>query len=313
MSYSNHTLTMAQWFNLWGITFAHGAFQSFYEQHYLQNTNPSAISWVGSIQSFLLIISGLWTGPIFDWGFYMYLIFCGATLSTLGLFMLSLSTKYWQIFLTQGLCIGFGCGLLFVPSMALIGRSFAKNRSIAVGLTTCGAPIGGIIYVLLFESTLPKLGFVWTVRILAFFMLGCYVIAIPLLLLGAKNVRTLSPGKKRKLFDKEALKDAPFWSYSMACFTTFMAYLVPYFYMPSYAQAVLGESQTRASYTLITSQAASIPGRLLVSLAANYFGVMVAWTGCVLISGIVCFAWIGVSTFEGFFVFCAFYGKLAQT
>lgn len=239
----------------------------------------------------------------------MYLILCGAALSTLGVFMLSFSTQYWQIFLTQGLCIGLGCGMLFVPSMALIGRSFTKNRSLAVGFTTCGAPIGGIIYVILFEALLPKMGFAWAVRVLGFFMLGCYVISIPLLLLGAQNVKSLSSGTKRKLFDKAALTDLPFWSYSMICFTTFMAYLVPYFYMPAYAQSVLGEPQARASYTLITSQAASVPGRLLAAAAANYFGVMVAWTGCAMISGIVCFAWIGVDTYSGFLTFCAFYGK----
>lgn len=98
------------WFNLWGYTFAFGTFQNFYEQKYLTNTEPSAIAWIGSIQSFLLIISGLWTGPIFDWGYYMYLIYGGAVLSTLGAMMLSLSDQYWQIFVTQGLCIGFGCG-----------------------------------------------------------------------------------------------------------------------------------------------------------------------------------------------------------
>ncbi|KAK5952689.1 hypothetical protein OHC33_006281 [Knufia fluminis] len=277
------------WFNLWGYTFAFGTFQNFYEQKYLTGTSSSSIAWIGSIQSFLLIISGLWTGPIFDWGYYMYLIYFGSTLSTIGAFMLSLSTQYWQIFLTQGLCIGFGCGMLFVPSMALVSRSFVKRRSIAVGVTTCGAPIGGILYTVLFEACLPKYGFAWTARILGFFMLGSYIVAIPLLILGSETTKSLSSGQKRKLFDKGALKDLPFWSYVGVTFTTFMAYLVPYFYMPSYAQSVLGVSQSKASYTLIASQAASVPGRLLAAVVANYCGVMSAWTGCALISGIVLF------------------------
>lgn len=193
--------------------------------------------------------------------------------------------------------------------MALIGRSFVKKRSIAVGVTTCGAPIGGILYTVLFEATLPKYGFAWSARVLGFFMLGTYIVAIPLLLLGAGNAKNLSPGTKRKIWDKDALKDPPFWSYSAVTFTTFMAYLVPYFYMPSYAQSVLGETQSRASYTLIVSQAASVPGRMLAATVANYFGVMAAWTGCALISGVVCFGWIGVKTYPGFLAFCAFYGK----
>lgn len=227
--------------------------------------------------------------------------------------MLSLSTQYWQIFLTQGLCIGFGCGMLFIPSMALIGRSFVKRRSIAVGCTTCGAPIGGILYTILFEACLPKLGFAWTARVLGFFMLGTYMIAIPLLFLGAPKSGSFSSGKTRKLFDAAALKDPGFWAYSASTFLTFMAYLVPYFYMPSFAQSNLGQRQTIASWALITSQAASVPGRLLAATAANYFGVMAAWTGCAVVSGVVCIAWMGVTSFRGFLVFCAFYGKFANT
>lgn len=246
---------------------------------------------------------------MFDWGYYIYLIITGAILSTLGIFMLSLSTQYWQIFVTQGLCIGFGCGMLFVPTMALIARSFTKNRSIAVGVTTCGAPVGGVVYTILFQAMLPKLGFPWTVRVLGFYMLGTYCVAIPLVLVGAKNGRSLTTGQRRKLFDKSALKDLPFWAYSMVTFFTFMAYLVPYFYMPYYAQTVLGVSSSKASYTLVASQAASIPGRLLAATVANYFGVMAAWTGCATISAIVCFAWIGVKSYTGFMIFCGFYGK----
>lgn len=97
----------------------------------------------------------------------------------------------------------------------------------------------------------------------------------------------------------------------MVCFCTFMAYLVPYFYMPSYAQSVLGEGTSRASRTLIVSQAASVPGRLLAAVAAHYFGVMFAWSGCAMISGIICFAWMGVNSYSGFLVFCAFYGAFS--
>lgn len=304
-------LTTPQWNSVWGFTFSYGQYQDYYERHYLTTTSSSAISWIGSIQSFLLILSGLWCGPVFDWGYYAYLIVFGAILSTLGIFMLSFSTLYWQIFITQGLCIGFGCGMLFVPSMALLARSFTKNRSIAVGVTTCGAPVGGIVYTVMFEALLPKLGFAWTVRALGFYMLGTYCLAIPLVLVGAENGKSLSSGQRRKLFDKDALKDLPFWSYSMVTFATFMAYLVPYFYMPYYSQTVLGVSSSKATWTLVISQAASIPGRLLAATAANYFGVMVAWTGCAVISGVVCFAWIGVKSYTGFAIFCAFYGAFS--
>jgi len=176
---------------------------------------------------------------------------------------------------------------------------------------TCGAPVGAIIYAFLFEGLLPRLGFAWMARTMAFFMLGIYVIALPLLLWGATNTGNLSTSTKRKLFDKAALTDLPFWIYSLATTTIFMAYLTPYFYIPTFAQTVLGTSQSRASYLLIISQAASIPGRLTAAIAANYFGIMIPWIICALVSGIVCLFWASIHRASAFLAFCALYGAFS--
>lgn len=66
----------------------------------------------------------------------------GSFLVVLGLFMLSLSTAYYQIFLSQGVCVGIGGGLLYVPSLALVSKSFHKKRAIAMGIVTCGVGLG---------------------------------------------------------------------------------------------------------------------------------------------------------------------------
>ena len=129
-------------FNIWGYTFAFGSFQNYYVRDYLRGVSPSAIAWIGGIQTYLLITSGVVAGPLFDLGYFKTLMFSGALLGTFGAFMLSISTTYWQIFLSQGACIGFGSGMLFVPSMALVARSFQKRRSLAVGTMSCGAPVG---------------------------------------------------------------------------------------------------------------------------------------------------------------------------
>ena len=45
--------------NLWGMTFAFGTFQSYYELTYLTSTDASTISWIGTICTFLLILGGV--------------------------------------------------------------------------------------------------------------------------------------------------------------------------------------------------------------------------------------------------------------
>lgn len=143
---------------------------------------------------------------------------------------------------------------------------------------------------------------------MAFFMLGTNIIAFPLLLWGTTNTGRIGGNTRRKLFDKAALTDVAFWSYALATATQFLAYLIPYFYMPTYAQNVLGTSVSVASYCLIASQAASVPGRIIASLAANHIGVMVPWIICALVSGIMCLVWISIHTVSGFVAFCAIYG-----
>ena len=125
-----------------GFVFIFGVFESFYQLSYLPSESASSISWIGTVQSALLSIIGVLAGPLYDLGLYRSMMISGACLVLLGLFMLSLSTEYYQIFLTQGICIGIGGGLLYVPSLALVTGTFKKNRSLAMGVVTCGIGIG---------------------------------------------------------------------------------------------------------------------------------------------------------------------------
>nr|POE77889.1 leporins efflux protein lepc [Quercus suber] len=56
--------------------------------------------------------------------------------------MLSLCQEYWQVFLAQGLVVGFGGGMLYIPAIALVTTQFTTKRPIAVGLASSGSSIG---------------------------------------------------------------------------------------------------------------------------------------------------------------------------
>jgi MFS family permease len=66
----------------------------------------------------------------------------GAALFLLGLFTLAESKNYYQIFLSQGLCVGLGAGLLYVPCLTLVTRSFKDKRALALSIVTCGVGLG---------------------------------------------------------------------------------------------------------------------------------------------------------------------------
>lgn len=127
-----------------GFTLAFGAFQTYYEHTLLPNSSASTISWIGTIQSYLLITIGILSGPLFDLGYFRPMLIIGNFFVVFGIFMLSLAKEYYQVFLAQGVCMGLGAGLLYVPSLALVGLSFSRKRAMAMGIVTSGIAVGKI-------------------------------------------------------------------------------------------------------------------------------------------------------------------------
>ena len=67
----------------------------------------------------------------------------GVFLETLSLVGASFATKIWQLFLSQGICFGWGMGFQFVGSVSIIPQWFTKRRSVANGIATGGSGFGG--------------------------------------------------------------------------------------------------------------------------------------------------------------------------
>ncbi|RMD44202.1 hypothetical protein DV735_g896, partial [Chaetothyriales sp. CBS 134920] len=294
--------------NLWGFIFAFGSFQSYYEITYFPDESSSAISWIGTVASFLLILIGVISGPLFDMGYFKTMLFVGAGGETLAVFMMSFCKKYWQMLLAQGVLIGLANGLLYLPGLALVGRSFKKHRAVAMGIATCGAPTGGVIYTLVFEQLISRLGWSWMIRVMGFIMLGSYLIAFPLILWGADNLGDISAGTKRKLVDVTAFRDLPFWAYTISNFLIFCGYMTPFIFIASYGQRALGLSRSLSLHVIMITQAASVLGRLVSAYVATKMGVMLPWFVCVLVSAVMCIAWIGAKTTASYIAVAGLYG-----
>jgi hypothetical protein len=57
--------------------------------------------------------------------------------------MTSLAKEFWQTMLAQGIGIGIGTGLIFLPALSVISQYFLKRRSLALGIVTTGSSVGG--------------------------------------------------------------------------------------------------------------------------------------------------------------------------
>lgn len=155
-------------FNVWGYINSFGIFQAYYTVALAKPA--STISWVGSIQIFLVFFIGTFSGRATDAGYFRHALIVGLFLQILGVFMTSLASSYWQLLLAQGICQGLGDGLVFCPTVALVSTYFSRRRTFAISCMASGAATGGIVFPAIAQSLLEKIGFAWTVRVMGLVM-----------------------------------------------------------------------------------------------------------------------------------------------
>lgn len=133
-------------FNSWGILNAFGVFQTFYESGTLFERSSSDISWIGAIQAYLVLLVGVLSGPIYDRGYLRTLVAVGCFFVVFGHMMLSISSTYRKVLLSQGFCVGIGAGCLYVPAVSVLPTYFSRRVGLAIGLASSGSSTGGVIY-----------------------------------------------------------------------------------------------------------------------------------------------------------------------
>ncbi|KAJ4382023.1 hypothetical protein N0V86_002349 [Didymella sp. IMI 355093] len=289
-------------FNSWGIINTFGSYQAYYETTLLPDSSPSSISWIGSIQAFLLLEVGALTGPIYDAGYFRELLLFGSFMLVLGQMMLSLCTSYWQVLLAQAFCIGIGTGALFVPSVAILSTYFSTKIGMAIGIAAAGSSFGGVIYPIVFHNLLPQIGFAWTTRVLAFIILGTMVVPCVCM-----RVRVL-PAQSRSLLDLQAFRIPAYSLQVIGFFCGFMGLYMPFFYAQLYALERHLTNENLAFYLLAIMNSTSVFGRIIPNVFADRFGPFNVVIPCCLISGVLCISYIGVSNSPGICVLMAFYG-----
>ena len=94
-----------------------------------------------------------------------------------GLMMASISTKYYQFLLSQGICSALGASMVFYPAFNCVTTWFFKKRALAFGLAASGSSLGGVLFPIMVTRLVREVGFPWTMRICAFIILALLVVA----------------------------------------------------------------------------------------------------------------------------------------
>lgn len=308
-----------------GIVNMYGVFQTYYSHDIAETSSASAISWIGSIQGFLLCFIGVIIGPLYDLGHSRSLLVVGTCLSLLGIFTTSVCKSYWELLLAQGVTLGLGMGCLFLPGVTVVSQYFSTRKAFATGIASLGAGIGkcflailcywpvltliagGIVYPIVWTQLQPKIGFGWATRAIGFIMLPTLI--FPLLV-----IRPLQhPKTPRVLFNFKSYKDAAFILFGCGVFFGYMGIYVVFFYIELYAMSRAHMSPDLAFYLLALINGGSIFGRIFPNFWADRIGTLNMMSISAFAAAVLGLSLLAIRNVPGIMVFCVLYGFFTGT
>ncbi|KAJ6453179.1 major facilitator superfamily domain-containing protein [Mycena sanguinolenta] len=291
-----------------GLVNGYGAFNDYYETTYLSNYSPTVISMIGSIQLFILYACAGISGPVFDAYGPRLMIPASGLVTVFALCMLSITKpeQIYQQFLTQAILFALGAPFSFLPAMAVCAHWFKRRLAFAIGFPVGSASLGGIIYPILLNRLIPRIGFGWTVRVLALIVLFCFAIA-------SFTIKTRRPPKPlpplSKMFAFHAFRDLRFTFLCIGGWFTVLSTFNPFFYVGVYGATANGGPSRLTPYYLSIMCATAIAGRIVPGYIADRVGRFNVVAMSTLLSGILILSLWYTSTAEpNLLAFSAIYG-----
>ncbi|KAL2862529.1 MCT family MFS transporter [Aspergillus lucknowensis] len=281
-----------------------GTFEDYYSAELLRGYSESDISWIPSLQIFFMMAMGPVVGKIFDSYGPRWLMIGGSLLHVFGLMMASISTEYYQIMLSQGVCSAIGVASVFQAALACIGGWFNQKRGIAYGIAATGGSVGGVIFPIMVSRLIDEISFEWAMRISAFLILALLVIA-------TATVKTRTPPiPSRATGDQfiQPLTEPAFVAVMIGIFLFTIGFFVPVTYLVVQGISA-GMDPDLAGYLVPILNAGSLFGRLLSGFAGDKIGRYNAFIIVCYITGIMVLAlWIPASSDQAIIAFAVLFG-----
>ncbi|KAI6782828.1 FAD-binding-domain-containing protein [Emericellopsis cladophorae] len=292
------------YFVTFGLLNSFGTFQAYYGTHVLPERSASAISWIGSVQLFLLFIGGLVFGPLFDTKGARVLLVPGTVALALALMLMSVCRQYYQFILTQSLLLGVGVAMLFYPTISAIPHWFHRRRGLAMGVVVSGSSLGGMAWPLLLDRLFGAVGFGWTLRIVGFISLA---LLAPACVFIVPRLPPRRRGDVPKAEMRAVLQDTTFWLLVTGMLLVMWGMFIPLYYLPLYGMH-LGLGATFSNDLLTILNAGSLVGRVLSGALADKIGSFNTAILCSLLSGIVLLCLHAMRTKAAVLAFAVLYG-----
>ena len=159
--------------------------------------------------------------------------------------MLSLSTDYYQIFLSQSIVASIGSSAVFNACMSSLVTWFFKRRAAAFGIMVSGSSLGGVCLPIMMDKMITQVGFPWMMRTMAFMFLV-------LLGISCLTVKSRLPPRPKPFVFAEytsGFRELPYTITVLGSFFFMWGMFLPFNYVLLQAEAA-GMSETLIPYLL---------------------------------------------------------------
>lgn len=194
-------------------------------------------------------------------------------------------------------------GFLYIPATAVLPQWFSTRRSLAVGIASSGAGLGGVAYSLITGAAVRSLGLNWTYRLLGLCALGANGICS--LLIKDRN-KIVKP--KQGSFDYREFGHIEVLLVIIWGFLSELGYIVLLYSLPHYATTI-GLSQSQGAVVGALLNVGLGVSRPLVGYCSDRLGRINMATLMTASCGVFCLAlWVPARSYALLLIFAVFAG-----
>jgi MFS family permease len=285
----------------WGVAASYGVYLSHYlSGNYFPEATALDYAFIGGlIFGCGQLFSPLWTIATREYGRHVVMS-VGCVVLAAGFIAASFAHRIWQLYLSQGVLVGIGIGLVFIPSVQVMPQWFEKRRSLAGGLASAGSGFGGIAFALGTDAMIRNISLAWALRITGLVAFVGNVVGTILVRDRNREVKPPELGFATHLLRRYDCLLLLAWG-----FTNILGYIVILYSLSSYAVQVAGLSQSKASLLTAMLNLGTGVGRPVAGLLSDRFGRIEVATTLTFSCAVTVFAiWIPATTF-GVLIFYA--------
>ncbi|GKZ29519.1 hypothetical protein AbraIFM66950_005220 [Aspergillus brasiliensis] len=323
------------------FVFSFGVYQSLYEEMAREPNTPftgsttALIDLIGTLAIALMSMAGPFAMSWAKLFSPQAVIIAGGWVFGIAYILASFSKALWHFALTQGLLLGIGTCMAYVPTMAVAPTWFSNRRGLAMGIIISGTGVGGMIWPPALRAMISHVGFRNALRISGCIALTTVTAAgailrwepkfheqVKLQTAGSSSTSRALPKWMRlfsvPLVNWRVARSKRFTAQALGCFLQSAGYSTPLFFYAAYAQA-LGYSATTAANFITLSNASNFVSRIIIGYAADKLGRINALAATTLLSTVAVFAfWLPSSLVSSaaahglFIVFTILYGAFAS-